>query len=84
MLTRGGTILPTEVYVFDSRKTRKNQMTSWEYLYFTGAEKETSTLHPPAPKEKLNELGKEGWELVSVVFDQKGKAQKLYFKRPIT
>ncbi len=46
-------------------------MTRWEYLYFTDAEKETSTLHPPAHKEKLNELGKEGWELVSVVFDQK-------------
>ncbi|HXX34478.1 MAG TPA: DUF4177 domain-containing protein [Thermodesulfobacteriota bacterium] len=56
-------------------------MTRWEYLYFTDAEKETSTLHPPAHKERLNELGREGWELVSVVFDQAGKVQKLYFKR---
>jgi len=37
----------------------------------------------PKHKEKLNELGKEGWELVSVVFDQTGKVQKLYFKRQI-
>jgi hypothetical protein len=56
-------------------------MARWEYLYFTDAEKETLTLHPPAHKEKLNELGKEGWELVSVVSDQTGKVQKLYFKR---
>ena len=62
---------------------RRNHMARWEYLYFTDAEKETSTLHPPGHKEKLNELGKEGWELVSVVFDQTGKVQKLYFKRQI-
>ena len=58
-------------------------MTRWEYLYFTDAERETSTLHPPGHKEKLNELGKDGWELVSVVFDQAGRVQKLYFKRQI-
>ena len=32
-------------------------MARWEYLYFTDAEKETSRLHPPGHKEKLNELG---------------------------
>jgi hypothetical protein len=58
-------------------------MTRWEYLYFTEAEKETATLHPPAHKERLNQLGKEGWELIAVVPDQTGKVQKLYFKRPI-
>ncbi len=58
-------------------------MTRWEYLYFTDAEKDTSTLHPPAHKEKLNELGKQGWELVSLVADQSGRVQKLYFKRPL-
>ena len=58
-------------------------MARWEYLYSTDAEKETGALHPPAHKEKLNELGKEGWELVSVVFDQTGKVQKLYFKKQI-
>jgi len=56
-------------------------MARWEYLYFTDPEKETSTLHPPGHKEKLNELGNDGWELVSVVSDQTGKVQKLYFKR---
>jgi hypothetical protein len=56
-------------------------MTRWEYLYFTDAEKDPSTLHPPVHKEKLNELGKEGWELVSVVFDQTGKVQKLYCQK---
>jgi len=58
-------------------------MARWEYLYFMDAEKETTTLHPPTHKERLNELGKEGWELVSVVFDQRGKVEKLYFKRQI-
>jgi hypothetical protein len=58
-------------------------MTRWEYLYFTDAEKDASTLHPPAHKEKLNELGKQGWELVGLVADQSGRVQKLYFKRPL-
>ena len=58
-------------------------MNRWEYLYFTDVEKETSTLHPPGHKEKLNELGKEGWELVNVVFNQSGEVKKLYFKRPV-
>jgi len=59
-------------------------MTRWEYLYFTDPENETSSLHPPGHKEKLNELGKEGWELVNVVFDRKGRVQKLYFKRQLS
>jgi hypothetical protein len=58
-------------------------MTRWEYLYFTDAEKETSALHPPTHKEKLNKLGQEGWELIGIVSGQMGKIQKLYFKRPI-
>ncbi len=58
-------------------------MTRWEYLYFTDAEKETPTLHPPTHKERLNELGRQGWELVSLVADQSGRVQKLYFKRPL-
>ena len=58
-------------------------MTKWEYLYFTDAEKETSTLHPPKHKERLNDLGKQGWELVGLVADQSGRVQKLYFKRPL-
>jgi hypothetical protein len=66
-----------------SEKERSIRMTRWEYLYFTDAERETSTLHPPGHKEKLNELGKDGWELVSVVFDREGRVQKLYFKRQI-
>jgi len=36
-------------------------MVRWEYLYFTDAEKVTSTLYPPGHKEKLNELSNEGW-----------------------
>ena len=72
-----------EEIVLPSEKERSIRMTRWEYLYFTDAERETSTLHPPGHKEKLNELGKEGWELVSVIFDQKGQVQKLYFKRQI-
>jgi len=43
-------------------------MTKWEYLYFTDVEKGASSLHPPGHKEKLNEFGKDGWELVTVVF----------------
>jgi len=72
-----------EEIVLPSEKERSIRMTRWEYLYFTDAERETSTLHPPGHKEKLNELGKDGWELVSVIFDQKGQVQKLYFKRQI-
>lgn len=56
-------------------------MAKWEYLYFTDADKDTPSLHPPGHKEKLNELGNEGWELVSVVFDSSGRVQKMYFKR---
>ena len=58
-------------------------MTRWEYLYFTDAEKDTSTLPPPTHKERLNELGRQGWELVGLVADQSGRVQKLYFKRPL-
>ncbi len=58
-------------------------MTKWEYLYFTDAEKEASSLHPPAHKERLNELGRQGWELIGLVADQTGRVQKLYFKRPL-
>ena len=59
-------------------------MTKWEYLYFTDVEKGASSLHSPGHKEKLNELGREGWDLVSVVFDSEGRVQKLYFKREIS
>jgi hypothetical protein len=59
-------------------------MTKWEYIYFTEAEKEGSSLHPPSHKERLNDLGKDGWELVSVVFDSTGLVKKLYFKRPLS
>jgi hypothetical protein len=58
-------------------------MTRWEYLYFTDVEKVSSTLHPPSHKERLNELGREGWELVSLIADQTGTVQKMYFKRPL-
>ncbi len=58
-------------------------MTKWEYLYFTDAEKNTGSAHPPIHKEKLNELGRQGWELVGIVADQKGQVQKLFFKRPL-
>ena len=58
-------------------------MARGEHLHFTDAEKETGTIDPPKHKENLNELGREGQELACVVFDQAGKVQRLYFKRPI-
>lgn len=58
-------------------------MTRWEYLYFTDAERDTSTLHPPPHKERLNELGRQGWELVGLVSGPSGKVEKMYFKRPL-
>jgi hypothetical protein len=61
----------------------REQTTQWEYLYFTDAGKEASALHPPAHRERLNQLGQEGWELTAIVSEQKEKVQKLYFKRPI-
>jgi hypothetical protein len=36
---------------------------------------------PPHIKRDSTNSEKEGWELVSVVFDQTGHVQKLYFKR---
>ncbi len=58
-------------------------MTKWEYLYFTDVDKDTGVLHPPTHKERLNELGRQGWELVGVVADSSGRVQKMYFKRPL-
>jgi len=81
--SHGSPLIGETSFFGGTRSGKEKEGLSWEYLYFTDAEKETRTLYPPAHKEKLNELGNEGWELVSVVFDQTGKVKKLYLKRAI-
>ncbi len=44
----------------------------WEYM-------ETSSM----PSGRLNELGREGWELVSVILSHNGD-YIFYFKRPVS
>ena len=35
-------------------------------------------------KDDLNEFGKEGWELISVIFDTEREERDFYFKRELT
>ncbi len=48
----------------------------FEYLY-------ESNIFPDNLAEKLNEAGKEGWELVSVVFNPQGSLYSAFLKRKI-
>lgn len=49
----------------------------WEYKTYESSY--------PEPEFKLNELGREGWELVSVIISQSERLDSyfFYFKRPI-
>lgn len=51
-------------------------MQNWEYYIFNEPEKK-------AYAEELNHFGKDGWELVSTVFDESGEVIKYIFKRPV-
>lgn len=50
----------------------KQKMKKWEYLTVNNAD-----------KNKLNELGINGWELVSVVFTSKYNFLVFYFKKQV-
>jgi uncharacterized protein DUF4177 len=52
----------------------------WEYRVV----EDMPAMHEDALEERLNELGREGWELVAVHFREIGRAVTLYiFKRPV-
>lgn len=55
----------------------------WEYYVVTMGEERLITHNKDRDdvSRKINEIGLEGWELVSVVPDNNSKLQRLYFKR---
>ena len=59
-------------------------MTKWEYLTFSrvGGSWSDDRYDGRAPTEKLTDLGRDGWELLSVCYD--GSGYNFYLKRPIT
>jgi hypothetical protein len=58
-------------------------MQTWEYLALTRAGGRWSDDHfdGRAPSEKLTDLGKDGWELVSVCYD--GSGYNFYLKKVV-
>lgn len=52
-------------------------MTRWEYMEIQWG--------PASKLAAMNKVGKDGWELVSVVFEQTGygTSRTAYFKRPV-
>jgi len=57
-------------------------MTKWEYLAFARIYGSWSDdkFDGRSPQDKLTDLGKDGWELVSVCYD--GSGYHFYLKRP--
>ncbi len=55
----------------------------WEYYVVTMGEERLITHNKDRDNvgRKINEIGLEGWELVSVVPDNNSNIQRLYFKR---
>ena len=55
----------------------------WEYYVVTMGEERNITHNKDTDNvdRKINEIGLEGWELVSVVPDNNSNTQRLYFKR---
>lgn len=59
-------------------------MTKWEYLNFSRVAGSWSDdkYDGRSPQEKLSDFGKEGWELVSVCYDNAG--YNYFLKRALT
>jgi hypothetical protein len=59
-------------------------MSKWEYLAFarTGGSWSDDRFDGRTAQEKLTDLGRDGWELVSVAYD--GSGYNFYLKRAIT
>jgi len=57
-------------------------MDKWEYLVFSrhGGMWTDQKNDPRSPQEKINDFGKDGWELVSVLYDT--SSYNFYMKRP--
>lgn len=55
----------------------------WEYETLRPA-RESTKKEAQDPKEQLNELGAEGWELVDTIAYEGGGTKYLVFKRPAT
>jgi len=53
-------------------------MTQWEYRIVENSDAAYSQI-----AEILNDLGRQGWELVSVRGKKPGKLKVFYFKRPL-
>ncbi len=58
-------------------------MQNWEYLVFSrvGGMWSDDRFDGRTPTEKLTDLGRDGWELVSVCYD--GGGYNFYLKRPV-
>ena len=58
-------------------------MQNWEYIAFTrnGGRWSDDQFDGRTPADKLTDLGKVGWELVSVFYD--GSGFNFYLKRPV-
>ena len=59
-------------------------MTKWEYLAFARIAGSWSDdkYDSRSPQQKLSDLGTDGWELVSVLYDSSG--YHFYLKRPLS
>jgi len=59
-------------------------MAKWEYLNFARVAGSWSDdrYDGRSPQEKLTDFGKDGWELVSVCYDNSG--YNYFLKRPVT
>jgi hypothetical protein len=55
----------------------------WEYLVETMTKERNITYNKDTDnvRRKINEIGLDGWELISVVPDNNSNLQVLYFKR---
>jgi len=62
---------------------KETRMTKWEYLTFArmyGAWSDDK-FDGRTPQEKLTDIGKDGWELISVCYD--GSGYHFYLKRAV-
>jgi hypothetical protein len=59
-------------------------MQTWEYLLVHMDVGARSSLDQGNVAGRLNDLGREGWELTGIISDEYGRYAKFIFKRPRT